>query len=164
MSSNQEAHKPNVWHYSWEEFDLHVKQLVRDIREREPKDPRTIISLGRGGATLGAALANVFGTRLYYWGLASYNAFNAQTSMTVYQGLSPVMEKEFFREGNHVLLVDDIHDSGETFKWAKGRFPTAGKVALVAKTREGYMQSLDYWAATTDPDVWVEFPWEKNYG
>lgn len=155
---------PDKWHYSWEEFDMHVKRLVEAIRQREAMMPRTIISLGRGAAPLGAALSNVFGARLYYWGLSSYNLFNEQTSMTIYQDLSPIMKKEFFREGAQVLLVDDIWDTGKTFEYAAADYPTAVRVALVAKKRPNYMNALNYWAATTNPDVWVEFPWEKNYG
>lgn len=156
--------QPDKWHYSWEEFDMHTRRIVEHLRQRS-KEPRTILALGRGGSILGAALSNVFDARMYYWGLSSYSAFNQQEHMTIYQELSPVMERAFQDEGKQLLLVDDIWDTGKTFQYAHGHYPNATRVCLVHKPGKNV---TDIWPhicpASTANDVWVEFPWEKNYG
>lgn len=155
---------PDKWHYTWEEFDMHTQRIVGALRASS-KPPSAIICLGRGGAPLGAALANTFGIRMYYWGLASYNPNNEQESMTIYQSIPPVMVDDLVREGKQVLLVDDIWDTGRTFEWAARQFPEAKKVCLIYKPSKNQAEILPTIAPVMAPaDVWVEFPWEKNYG
>ena len=162
MSSNQSV--PDKWHYSWEEFGMHTKRLI-EVINREKMSPAAVLVLGRGGAPLGASLANAFGIRMYYWGLSSYNTQNLQEQMADYQSLPSVLNKALRQLGKNLLLVDDICDTGKTFAWAAQAFPDAKRVCLVGKPGKNQTDIFAHvCAATTLNNVWVEFPWERKYG
>lgn len=155
---------PDKWHYSWDEFDMHTHRLVEVIRQSELA-PHCILALGRGASPLAAALSNVFDARMFFWGLSSYSPMNQQEHMTIYQSLPDQMEKELHRAGENLLLVDDIWDTGKTFQWGASRYPAAKRVCLVHKPGKNQTDIIPHFAAaTTANHVWVEFPWEKNYG
>lgn len=164
MSSNEATPVPDKWHYSWDEFDMHAHRLVEILRANNVQT-QAVLALGRGASPLGAALANIFGVRMYYWGLSSYNPHNQQEYITVSQSVPQVLEKMMSGMGQNLLLVDDIWDTGRTFQWAAGSYPEAKRVCLVHKPEknESSLQP-DFVAAETRGHVWVEFPWEKNYG
>ena len=147
---------------------MRTSALLGEIRRRTSPaaTPMAVLALGRGASPLAAVLANVFGVKMYYLGLSSYKEDDSQGHLQVFQELTPILKKHLQTWGRHLLVVDDIWDTGRTFQHARGVFPHAMFAALLVKDLEG-QDNLDpklVWATEVGPKVWVEFPWEKNYG
>lgn len=155
--------KPEKWTLDWPEFELRTRALIGGVRNTHPM---AVLALGRGASPLAAILANVFGVKMYYLGLSSYKEDNSQGHLQITQELTPVMENHLQVWGKQLLVVDDIWDTGRTFRYARQLFPQATFGTLVIKDLEG-QEAVDpklTWATEVGPNIWVEFPWEKNYG
>jgi hypoxanthine phosphoribosyltransferase len=61
------------------------------------------------------------------------------------------------------LIVDDINDSGTTFKVVsdifKNRRLTFSTAALINKKSSSF--AVDFYGEKLDNDDWINFPWEK---
>lgn len=168
MPSSKGTPKPEKWVLDWGEFEMRTQALIGEIRQRAPASavPMAVLALGRGASPLASVLANVFGVKMYYLGLSSYKDDDTQGHLQVFQELTPTLRKHLQVWGRNLLVVDDIWDTGRTFAHARGVFPLARFASLIVKDLEG-QEKLDpnlVWASEVGPNVWVEFPWEKNYG
>jgi hypoxanthine phosphoribosyltransferase len=148
--------KPVRSFYGWTNYRNRVNRLKELI---DPK-PDVIVSIGKGGSIPGVILAEYFKVDNYNLGLKSYNNFN-QTKMIEYQ---PLPSYEGYR-GKKVLLVDDLADSGETFKYALYKFKE-NKVENV-KTASVFKKvhskfTPDYFVDEIESNVWVVHPWEEE--
>jgi hypoxanthine phosphoribosyltransferase len=65
-------------------------------------------------------------------------------------------------KGKHVLIVDDVADTGKTLKVVKDYIKTQGardvRIAVIAKKPQSIIDP-DYYIFQTDR--WIIFPWEK---
>jgi xanthine phosphoribosyltransferase len=62
-----------------------------------------------------------------------------------------------FRDLKDVLIIDDIVDSGETFRVIRRLFPGAIYAAPYVKP-QGRVY-CDYWMEEVPQDLWLQFPW-----
>ena len=63
----------------------------------------------------------------------------------------------------HVLLVDDLSDSGHSFSYLSAKFQQSGvphkTAALYLKTASTFHP--DFYSAQVPADLWLNFPWES---
>lgn len=142
--------------YSWNPYRHRINALKKLI---DPK-PDVIVSIGKGGSIPGVMLAEYFNVDNYNLGLKSYSNFN-QTTITEYQ---PLQSYEGYRD-KLVLLVDDLADSGETFKYALNKFKqnnveNVKTAAVFKKTHSKF--TPDYFVDEIESNVWVIHPWEED--
>jgi len=140
--------------YYWEKYYSLVKRLIQKIDWK----PNIIVSIGKGGSIPGVILAEHYKINNINFGIKSYNNFN-QSKIIEYQA---VPSYEALR-GAHVLLVDDLADTGETFKYAVNKFQQNKidhvKTASVFKKTESKFIP-DFYAEEVPSDVWIVQPWE----
>ena len=140
--------------YPWDSYH----SLVDILKERITFKPNIIVSIGKGGSIPGVILAEHFDVNNLNLGLKSYNNFN-QLKMIEYQSL-PSYEA---LRGAHILLVDDLADTGETFKYALDKFKQ-NKVEYVQTAsvfkKTGSSFEPDFFVEEVPSDVWVVQPWE----
>ena len=64
----------------------------------------------------------------------------------------------------HVLLVDDLSDSGQSFSFLTSKFQCNGihhkTAALYLKTGSKFRP--DFYSAEVPQDLWINFPWEHS--
>lgn len=135
-----------------------ITRLVENIKWQwsrqenyEGYQPERIIALGRG-AMIPARLLAGDNTTILYMGIRSYKE-EEQGELGVYQ-YPPT-----FKVNEATLIVDDLWDSGETFRYAKKRWPLAKTAALLAKVPTDET-CLDYVGLSLPTASWVVFPWE----
>lgn len=141
--------------YSWDTYRHRVNKLKELIAIR----PDVIVSIGKGGSIPGVILAEHFKVDNYNLGLKSYNCFN-QSKMIEYQ---PLQCYEGYR-GKMVLLVDDLADSGETFKYALRKFhenKVMNVVTAAVFKKQHSKFTPDHFVEVIDSHVWVIHPWEE---
>ena len=56
------------------------------------------------------------------------------------------------------LIIDDILDTGVTIDFLNKKYPGISSACLMTKANG----KCDFWAEKVDPDIWIQFPWEKD--
>jgi len=145
---------PKKAFYSWD----HFHQLVGEIKKKIEVTPNIIVSIGKGGSIPGVILAEMFECNNLNLGLKSYKGQN-RGDIHEYQGIKCF---DGLRDAN-ILIVDDIADSGETFKYAVNRFIGNGCERI--QTASVFYKPCskfkpDYYAEEVDETTWIVQPWE----
>lgn len=145
---------PKKAYYYWEKYH----SLVLELRRKIESKPDVIVSIGKGGSMAGVILAEIYGVDNLNFGVKSYHSFN-QHKMIEYQ---PLPSYEALR-CKHVLVVDDLADTGETLRYVCGKLlqnkVDQFKTATVFK-KEGSEFIPDYFTEEVPSDVWIVQPWE----
>ena len=146
--------EPKKQHYNWQAYH----KLVDELKVKITPKPDIIVSIGKGGSIPGVILAEHFDVQNLNLGLKSYNNFN-QSKMIEYQSI-PSYEA---LRGANILLVDDLADTGETFKYALDKFKQNKvervRTASVFKKTESAF-TPDSFVEEVASDVWIVQPWE----
>ena len=143
---------------SWHEIDTCVKTVGRAIRAARFR-PDCIVAVLKGGMVPARLLSDYFGSiEIYPIRVKAYIKTRKLARMRIESFRYPVGRKR-------VLLVDDIHDSGQSLqkviRHLQPRHPRALRTATLFYKQQAD-QPPDFHARTVAPDVWVVFPWEKN--
>jgi uncharacterized protein len=104
-------------HVSWDEYHQKIEQLAVQIHQSNWQFNQ-IVCLAKGGLRIGDVLARLYDVPLAILSTASYRSGNQsdlqnQRSTLVF---SQDLTKTTAHLGSHILLVDDLVDSGITLK------------------------------------------------
>jgi hypoxanthine phosphoribosyltransferase len=122
---------------SWDDIEKQVDKLAEQIN-RMDKKPFYIYGVPRGGAIPAVWLS-------HKTGINYYQLNSSQISKTA--------------DLSHILIVDDICDSGETIKKLKENFPKCQIATLYYK--ETAIDKPDIYGEISTYD-WLYFPWENQ--
>ncbi len=141
---------------SWQDFQLYVDKIVSDIKEAGKKYD-VIVGVARGGLFLAGYLS-------YHLGIKEVDIVNVQT-YSDRKILDPrVLDLPKKIEGERILLVDDILDSGKTFtmlaEWMGQTNKHCDRAVLIDKGKSTIV--AEYVGKKVDPNCWVVYPWEQE--
>lgn len=141
---------------SWNQYIDCAQQLAEAILTRKPP-PDEIVAIVRGGLTLGHILSDHLRIPISLITIQSYTGIKSQGELKLTAKLHASIK------GKHVLLVDDVADTGKTFvraiKYLHRLQPyEISTVSMFYKTHSIYRP--DYFAETTSK--WVLFPYEPT--
>jgi len=130
--------------------------IVDLLADRVQTDYDYIIGVGRGGLIPATMLAYKLNKKVISFGVATYTGVVRDDAFVVYQ------RPELLLKGGKYLVVDDICDSGNTFKIFKQIFDTeANKFEFASLfVRDSSAQYVDYYGISIANDAWLDFPWE----
>ena len=119
----------------------------------------TIICIGRGGYVPGTYISHKLKvSKVYTIVTKSYNDDNTRGDFQLIQ--APTLNDE----DQKILVVDDIVDSGITFreikKWFSVVYPTKDVTFASLLWKEQSVFADVVYGAVAKPDSWVVFPWE----
>ena len=144
-------------------YDNVQQQIMKDANIiRKEFNPTYIIAIANGGLIPAAYMAKALGVyNMQIIGVKSYE-HQEQGNMELYHGLS---YKSLYHE--HVLIVDDIYDTGKTFEYVKKMITdnTFANIMTYAVCKKGiHGIGVDYFGFNTTDihTAWVEFPWETT--
>jgi xanthine phosphoribosyltransferase len=141
---------PPIYCLSWEELHRDTRALAQRLLDRPW---RGVIGIARGGLVPAAILARELEVRLVdSLCIASYDHTT--------QG-EPQILKGIEGDGEGMLLVDDLVDTGVTAQIARELLPKATFVALYAKPRGMALAQL--WQREFPQETWIHFPWDIDY-
>ncbi len=138
---------------SWEGFDLLARDLVQKIKESQIQYD-AILGVARGGLILAGYLS-------YHLGIKSFYAVNSK----LYEDRALVPPEILYfpkdiRWG-HVLVVDDILDTGSTYELIEQLVSVSSKssawAVLIDKGKTTI--KVDYVGLQVESSRWVHFPW-----
>ncbi len=133
----------------WNDFHKDVKNLASLLKSG---NYNKIVAVSRGGFIPAGILA-------YELDIRNCSAINVSS----YDGDEQRTEKEISVSGNpgvvdeHTLIIDDLSDTGTTFKTLRNIYPKAKYVAVYAKPKGKY--AVDTFVKEM-PDEWLVFPWD----
>lgn len=140
--------------HSWADLTVHLMAMASEIRKR-PDQPDLIVAIARGGLSIAHILSDLLNLPVASFTVSSYSELQKQGK--------PHMSFEIGGrlDDRHVLLVDDVSDSGQTFVRAKKYLDKNGakKITTAAVfTKPGTELPPDVFAAETDR--WIIFPFD----
>ena len=148
---------------SWSEYHQKIEQLAVQVHQSDWKFNQ-IICLAKGGLRVGDILARIFDLPLAILATSSYGGIGGQVrgSITISRDLSMTTANL----GSHVLLVDDLVDSGVTLKktlvWLDRRYGY-----YVEEVRTGVLWykncsviTPDYYVDYLPDNPWIHQPFE----
>ena len=140
--------KPRYLTISWEQFHSDARALASKLINR--KDLKKIICVTRGGLFPAAVLARELEIR---WIDTICVVGYDEESRGSHASLLKVPETD----GEGVLVVDDLVDSGRTGRIIRELMPKAYFVTMYAKPKG--QEVVDDFVVSVDQDTWILFPW-----
>jgi len=143
-------------HYTWDHFHTLVNKIKKQVRPT----PSVIVSIGKGGSIPGVILAEMLECNNLNLGLKSYKG-KERGQIHEYQSIKCF---ESLKDAN-ILIVDDIADSGETMKYAVGKFISNGCEKI--QTASVFYKPCskfkpNYYAEEVEEATWIVQPWEST--
>ncbi len=144
-----------MYHYQYDEFIADINRFVTEMGNYRPD---VILAIARGGVTFGHFLSEKLNIReLCTLNSVHYDDTIKRDDIRIYN--VPELPPE-----SHVLVVDDIADSGETLQNVMGvlkrKYPTHHfKTGVLFYKKEAVFQP-DF--KVREADEWIRFFWNFN--
>jgi xanthine phosphoribosyltransferase len=129
----------------------HCSNLVTTLKP----PTRGIIAVARGGLTPALLLAQVWDVRLVETVCVKSYEGQASRGLQILRSPSEIAQHDL---GHGWLVVDDLVDTGATFRSIRAMLPWAVFTCMFAKPK-GSAQVETYSEAVSQ-DTWLKFPWE----
>lgn len=141
---------------TWETFGVAARELAEQVVASGFR-PDVVVAVARGGLLPGGGVAYALGTK----GVGTLNVeFYTDIGQTLADPrvLPPLMDTSDL-PGAHVLVVDDVADSGRTLALVMEMLNDHGAEArsAVLYTKPRTIIQPDY--SWKDTDLWITFPW-----
>lgn len=148
--TDSQAEPPEEMPVSWDEMHRHTKKLAKLLLGKGPW--KGVIGVARGGLVPACIIARELDVRLVE--TLCISSYDHQD-----QGKAKVLKvPENIGDGEGWLVIDDLVDSGNTFRVAKELLPKAHFAAIYAKPNG--KPTADTYIKEIDQDVWINFPWD----
>lgn len=142
---------------SWDELHRNTRALSWRLLEKGPW--KGVIAITRGGLVPAAILAREMDIRLIDT-ICVISYGNADTEGTAsLQGEIQVL-KSVSGDGEGMLLVDDLVDTGKTAKYVREMLPKAHFATVYAKPAGKPL--VDTFVTEVSQDTWIRFPWDME--
>lgn len=141
---------------SWNTYHTLTQKLAASLLAQK-ESPDEIIGISRGGLTLGHLLTDFLRIPISVISIQSYTDIETQGEVKI---TTPLVQSI---EGKHVLLVDDVADSGKTLVRATEYLREMGAKKITTVTMFYKPRSVfrpDYFAKETKK--WILFPYEPT--
>lgn len=143
---------PHTFPVSWEDLHRDARALAWRLATM-PKFSR-VVAIARGGLAPAAIIARELEIRYVDTVcIASYDDRN-QGSINILKGL------DADEDGDGLLVIDDLVDSGETARTVKAMLPKAHIATVYAKPAG--LEVVDTYVTQVSQDTWIIFPWDEG--
>ena len=157
-------------YYTWKDTEHMCNQIINQLYKDEWK-PDYIVGITRGGNVPATILSNTTGIRCEALKVALRDGESGKS------GDSIEWMAEDALKGKKILIVDDINDTGATFKWINDDWKLNGRAgaynnvrfAVLTENLSSDFDGVNYWCHEVnkaEEDVWLVYPWEgdREYG
>ncbi len=148
---------------SWDQFHRDARALAwRLAGSQGPGGKpqwRAIVCITRGGLVPAAIISRELGIRMIETVcVASYHEYTEQGQLAVLKEVSaPLLEDD----GEGVLIVDDLTDTGKTAAIVRAMMPRAHFATVYAKPKGRPL--VDTFVTEVSQDTWIYFPWDMGF-
>jgi len=142
---------------SWDQFHRDARALAWRLNGAGPF--RAIVTVTRGGLVPAAIVARELDVRLIETiCVASYD-HTRQGELRVLKGVADEIMR-MNGDGQEVLIVDDLVDTGATAKVVRDLLPRAHFATVYAKPMGRPL--VDTFVTEVSQDTWIFFPWDTG--
>lgn len=142
---------------SWEEFHSNAVELSLRLKSLGPWNG--IVAITRGGLIPAGIIATELDIRLIDTICISSYQKSDETKNDKLQGELRLL-KSIEGDGDGMLLIDDLVDTGKTAEYTKQLLPKAHLAALYAKPKG--KPFADSFITEVSQETWIHFPWDKE--
>lgn len=143
------------FHVSWDQLHRDARALAWRMDETEW---RAVVAVTRGGMVPAMIVARELDIRTIdtisiksYRGVASDAD---QSELQLYKQPDP----QLMGNGEGILVVDDLVDSGRTLEMIRAMYPKAHFATVYAKPKGKHM--VQSYVTEVSQDTWIFFPWD----
>ena len=139
-------------------FDV-INVVARTVATRfKGRGITHVIGVARGGLVPATIISYMLDKPLITYGISSYKG----TKKTEFHTSQPLSTAALKENNAHVLIVDDICDTGDTMRYITTNLALGSisyKTACIF-TKEKHKEWLDHYGLVIPDDKWIVFPWE----
>jgi xanthine phosphoribosyltransferase len=151
---------------SWDQFHRDARALAWRLTDAGPFE--AIVAITRGGLVAAAIVARELNLRLietvcvvsYAAESSSEGPETRQGELRVLKSVADSVARIGSGQGNRVLIVDDLVDTGKTAQIVRALLPKAHFATVYAKPMGRPM--VDTFITEVSPDTWIHFPWDTG--
>ena len=144
---------------SWEQFHRDARALAWRLTDAGPFE--AIVAITRGGLVAAAIVARELDVRLIETVcVVSYYDYKNQGELKVLKGIADSVSAIGRGQGDRVLIVDDLVDTGKTAQIVRALLPKAHFATVYAKPMGRPM--VDTFITEVSQDTWIHFPWDTG--
>jgi len=144
---------------SWDQFHRDARALAWRLAGAGPF--LGIVCITRGGLVPAAIVARELGLRLIETVcIASYHDYRTQGDTEVLKPIAESVLRLGGAEGQGILVIDDLVDTGTTARVARDMLPKAHFATVYAKPLGRPM--IDTFITEVSQDTWIYFPWDMG--
>jgi len=126
---------------SWDQFHRDARALAWRLAGMR-SDWKAIVCITRGGLIDTVCIA-------------SYHDYSEQGELKVLKEISPALLED---DGEGILIVDDLTDTGKTAGLVRAMLPKAHFATVYAKPKGRPL--VDTFITEVSQDTWIFFPWD----
>jgi len=143
---------------SWDQFHRDARALAWRI-SGVGNGWKAIVCITRGGLVPAAIISRELGIRVVETVcVASYHDYTTQGDIQV---LKEVHGDLLANDGEGILIVDDLTDTGKTAGLVRAMLPKAHFATVYAKPKGRPL--VDTFVTEVSQDTWIYFPWDLGF-
>ncbi|MBX2853974.1 MAG: xanthine phosphoribosyltransferase [Rhodobacteraceae bacterium] len=145
------------FHVSWDQLHRDSRALAWRLDRQGPLEGgkwRTVVAVTRGGMVPACILARELDIRVV--DSISVKSYDHQTQSEAVVLKAP--DPGVVGEGEGVLIVDDLVDTGRTFELIRELYPKAHFACVYAKPQGRPL--VDSFITEVSQDTWIFLPWD----
>ena len=149
------------FHVSWDQLHRDARALAWRLQGRGPDDGnwRAVVAITRGGMAPAMIVARELDIRTVDTiSVKSYHAGGGKEDQRREAQVLKAPNAEMMGDGEGILIVDDLVDTGKTLELVRKLYPKAHFACVYAKP-EGEKQT-DTFITGVSQDTWIFFPWD----
>jgi xanthine phosphoribosyltransferase len=145
------------FHVSWDQLHRDARALAWRLDGKGPDNGawKAIVGITRGGLVPAAIVARELNIRVI--DTISVKGYNHQTQSDPVV-IKPPQGDLMGSDGEGILIVDDLVDSGRTLELVRRLFPRAHFATVYAKPKG--REQVDTYITEVSQDTWIFFPWD----
>jgi xanthine phosphoribosyltransferase len=143
---------------SWDQFHRDARALAWRLAGTR-SDWKAMVCITRGGLVPAAIISRELGVRLIETiCVASYHDYTEQGELRVLKEINPGLLDS---DGEGVLIIDDLTDTGKTAAIVRAMMPKAHFATVYAKPKGRPL--VDTFVTEVSQDTWIYFPWDLGF-
>jgi len=143
---------------SWDQFHRDARALAWRLTGLGPFE--AIVAITRGGLVAAAIVARELDVRVIETVCVASYDHQTQGELTVLKGIAESVSAIGRGQGERVLIVDDLVDTGRTAQIVRALLPKAHFATVYAKPLGRPL--VDTFITEVSQDTWIHFPWDTG--
>jgi xanthine phosphoribosyltransferase len=149
------------FHVSWDQMHRDARALAWRLDGKGPNEGawKAVVGITRGGLVPAMIVARELDIRVVDTiSVKSYHSGGGQADQRSEAKVIKSPQADLMGDGEGILIVDDLVDSGKTLELVRTLYPKAHFATVYAKPSGKPM--VDSYITEVSQDTWIFFPWD----